>query len=204
MGANMRVAIQQTCRAHCNLCDLWRCLVGKDITPNQAVLVTLEMGDRILLSSSQLNEKDLLLHSRSHQRLAQWQLLMLPVGDGPEVEHGGLMETVRRRDNILTQLADLPARQSGRGNKLRAELSSIEARLDSLPADVFKQFQRVDAVMSKMERVEYALDQYRERTNWSPVGDDEPPLLWLWAGVGTQCERIGEPWGLAEDALEGD
>lgn len=202
MGASMRIAIQQTNRVHCLLRDMWRCLVGKEITSSHAVLVTFEEGDRILLSPDQLDAQTLHLHPRSAQRLAQWQLLMLPFGDGPETESGGLMELVRHRDKLMNQIADLPARQSARANKLRGELSAIEARLNSLPVDVFEQFQRVDAVLSKMDRVKYALEQYSDKNNWNPASDGTP--VWMWAGIGTSMERIDEPWGLADDALGGD
>lgn len=198
---SMQVAIQSTHRVHCPLRDLWRCLVGKRITDAHGVLVTFEGGDRKLLVRAQLDEE--YDHGEdSGRRLAEWQLLMLPIGDGPERQHNTLLNMIRYRDQILTELGTLPARQAQRAQELRSKLAEIEARLATLPEDVFDQFLRVSSVLSMHERVKLALTQYCERTNWSPI--DETQKTWMWAGMGTNCKSISEPWRLASDALRED
>lgn len=202
----MRVTIQGTYRISCVLSDLWRCLVGRTLLDCQVVLVTFADGSQRVLTKEQTTESALLFDRQFNDKLVSWQLLMLPIGTGPEADTGGLMDLVRERDHIREKLAGMPSRQHTKVEALRRELATIEARLDSLPATVFEDFRVVASTQARVESLESAVKKYADRANWTPPVDEmvgEKIGRWEWAGDGSQCERIDEPWGFADDALEG-
>jgi hypothetical protein len=195
----MKAVIEGTYKVSCLLFDLWRCIGPRDVQDCQLVLVTFADGRQRLFDRDHLEQERLHEDRDGHHQLAAWQLVMLPVAEGPEQESEGLLDLVRQRDVLLEKLATR-MRQPEVSKKTRAELADIDARLASLPATVFKDFREILATKTKLERMKAALEKYQCRSNWTPgFGENS---MWRWAGHGSQCENIEDPWKYADQALK--
>jgi len=200
----MKAVIEGTFKVSCLLKDLWRCLGKRELHDCQLVLVTFIDGKQRLFTRPQLRENVLRVDEDSVKTLSAWQLVLLPIGEGPEKDIGGLLELVRYRDTLLEKLASR-IHQPDVSKKVRAELADIDARLESLPATVFKDFREVLSMKTKLERMKIALKKYQSDSNWQCLMDDNSVMLQQsWAGDGPQCEHIEDPWYFANEALKED
>lgn len=195
----MKAVIESTYKVSCQLKDLWRCIGNRELHDCQVVLVTFANGAQKILTNDQVTESGLLFDAHATDRLAAWQLVVLPIAEGPETESEGLLDLVRQRDVLLEKLASR-VRQPVMVRKTRAEIADIEARLASLPSTVFKDFRERLATNTRLERMQSALEKYQCRSNWTPGFGGTS--MWRWAGDGKDCENIGEPWKFADEGLK--